>query len=218
MTPDFQAAPAIAQGATQLINQGPGPQIGEMHGDVIYNTPFPPEFMAKMMEFFGERQAQGRPAQSPSYAMEWASLSHERFCLFVLDNENYKDGWFAIAKDRCLCKYTPESDYFRALNPSLISEILQMPCIFSKRNLRHRNTDDDHPVVYGKLLEIIPQGSVIRFRFERFKVYRQQTINQNMTLFGLMQRPLHNQLDEEHWCIRSGNLPAVLTKLGIVIE
>ncbi len=213
MTPGFQAAPVIAQGSTQLINQGPGPQIGEMHGDIVYNQ-IPPDLLKNLNTLLGQMQT---PCPV-CHALEWASLSHEQFCLFVLDNENYSNGSFAISKDRALSKYTQDADYFRPLTPSLIGEILKMPCIFSKRNLHHRFTDADHPVIYGKLTEIIPQGSVIRFHFELFKVDYQQTINQNMTLFGLMQRPLHNQLDEEHWCIRSGNLPAVLAKLGIVIE
>jgi hypothetical protein len=208
--------------ATQLINQGSGPQIAHHEGNIIYNMSFPPELTAKMMEFFGVGQPQAAPAsptpQPPSYAMEWASLSHEHFCLFVLDNENYRDGWFAIAKDHALCKYTPDMDYYRPLTSSLIAEILEMPCIFAKRNRHHTITDADHPVVYGRLTRIIPQGSVIRFQFDRFKVDYQQTINQNMERYGLIAKPLHNQLDEEHWCIRHGDLPRTLKDLGIAID
>ena len=228
ITPGLQLPQANSPGTTQLVNQGPGPQIARMEGNIIYNqgAQIPPELMEKMMVFFGvgSPQAQGQvqtqapPPQRASFAEEWSGLSHDKFCLFVLDNENYSDGWFAIAKDRALSKYTPDSDYFRPLSPSLISEVLQLPCIFAKRNRHHTSTDSDHPVVYGRLTEIIPKGSVVCFRFERFKVDYQQTINQNMLRFGLIQRPLHNQLDEEHWCIRSGNLQQVLSDLGIVIE
>ena len=179
----------------------------------------------KMKEFFGveqpvpqPQQVPASPPQPPSYAMEWASLSHERFCLFVLDNENYRDGWFAIAKDHALHKYTTDKDYYCPLTPSLIAEILEMPCIFAKRNSHHTTTESDHPVVYGRLTKIIPQGSVIRFQFDRFKVDYQETINRNMARYGLIAKPLHNQLDEEHWCIRTGNLPQVLSDLGITIE
>lgn len=204
------------QPATQLINQGPDPQINQLNGDMIFNA-IPQDLVEKMNVLFGLINTRGQQ-QNVSHAMEWASLSHERFCLFVLDNENYKDGWFAISKDRALSKYTPYSDYFLPLNASLRAEIMQMPCIFAKRNLRHASTSDDHPVLYGKLTEINPQGSVIRFHYEHFKVERQQTINKHMEKFGLLQRPLHNQLDEEHWCIRSGNLQKTLDELNIIVE
>lgn len=204
------------QPATQLINQGPGPQINELHGNVIVNA-LPEDLIEKMRIFFGQEQNQSQQ-QNVSHALEWASLSHEKFCLFVLDNETYKDGWFAISKDRALSKYTPDRDHFRPLDPALIAEIMQMPCIFAKRNSHHGSTENDHPVLYGRLTEIIPQGSVVRFHYEHFKVERQQTINKHMEQFGLIQRPLHNQLDEEHWCIRSGNLQKLLGELDIVVE
>ncbi len=172
------------------------------------------DLIKKVNDLFG---TQLNPTQQQaSHALDWASLSHEKFCLFVLDNENYSNGWFAIAKNRAL-KYTPDSEHFLPLTPDVKEEILGMPCIFAKRNRHFTKTDDNHPVLYGRLKEIILQGSVVRFQFEHYGVGYQQTINANMELFGLLQRPLHNQLDVEHWCICQGDLPGILAKAGVNI-
>ena len=200
--------------AAQMINQGPGPQIGTMTGNIIYNQ-VPAGLVEQVNVIFGLLQGQ---QQNISHAMEWASLSHERFCLFVLDNETYNAGAFSIAKTRALTKYTPEWEHYKPLSPDLVAEILQMPCIFSKRNIRFRETSEDHPVIYGRIKEIIPQESTIKFCFEAYKMDYQQTINHNISRFGLLETTLRNQLDEEHWCIRNGNLQQVLSSLGVIIE
>lgn len=192
--------------------------VGVLHGDIV-NNQLPPEMLEQWKIMFGWAKSQmQQPAAPVSHALEWAGLSHDRFCLFVLDDENYKAGAFAIAKTCALTKYTPDRDYFRPLTLALREEIKQMPCIFAKRNLQRTHTSSDHPVVYGKLTDIVPQGTTIKFCFEQFKVDYQQTINENISRFGLLSSPLRNQLDEEHWCIRYGNLQQILVDLGINVE
>lgn len=196
---------------------GDGVAVGVLNGNIV-NNQLPPEMLAQWQTIFGWAQSQMQQQQSKSHAMEWASLSHERFCLFVLDNETYNAGVFSIAKSRALTRYTPDRDYFCSLSPALREEIKQMPCIFAKRNMHHDHTSPDHPVIYGRLTEIAPQGSTIKFCFEPFKTDYQQTINDNISHFGLLYTTLRNQLDEEHWCIRNGNLQQMLLYLNIIVE
>ena len=190
--------------------------VGVVYGDIV-NNQLSPEMMAQWQTIFGWAQSQMQQQQTISHAMEWAGLNHEKFCLFVLDNETYKAGAFSIAKSRAL-KYSPDRERFLPLTEELRAEIRQMPCIFAKRNQTYKCTTPDHPVIYGRITEIIPQAATIKFCFEPFKTAYQQTINENISLYGLLSTTLRNQLDEEHWCIRNGNLQQVLLNLGIRVD
>ena len=55
-----------------------------------------------------------------------------------------------------------------------------MPCIFAKKNSRFRDTDKDHPVIIGKLTDIIVSDDVIMFTFDAFEAFQQTVINENI--------------------------------------
>ncbi len=100
----------------------------------------------------------------------------------------------------------------------IVEELKQMPCIFAVRNQEYKKTAENHPALLGKLTDVTCQGENIRFRFTCFKPISQQLINEHIREFGLRSTTVRNQLDEEHWSIRSGNLIDVVSRMGITIE
>ena len=93
-----------------------------------------------------------------------------------------------------------------------------MPCLFTSLNPEFKEAPEIYPAIFGKLTEIIPQGDCIKFKFYSCGEFRQQFINDNMTLFNLITKPVRNQLDEVHWTIRNGNLLDIADQIGVVIK
>lgn len=207
---------AIAQAANPniLVNQGDGIQILQNHGPININV--------SGSELIGLLSMLGaKPADNPvTHIMEWASLSRTHYCLFVLENEEYKDGVFSIAKDRALQKYTPKDvrDKYRMLNPANMDELRKMPCIFTKRNMYYKRTEPHHPALVGRISNAVPQGEVIKIYFSGFQAFSQQILNQNTTLLHMASAPLRNELDVEHWAIKECNLIDAFVAMNIEIK
>jgi hypothetical protein len=178
------------------------------------------ETVALLGRLFGLQQLPAPEPEKPSYRDEWMSLSTDSFCLFVLENEEYKCGSFCISKSRALEKYTSREHrtLYRALSPAAQESIMKMPCIFARRNPSYRYADDDYPALLGRITGITCQRDNIRFAFQPYSVIYQCIINRNIAAFNLVYSSLRNELDEEHWSIRSGNLQNVVAQLGVVIE
>lgn len=207
---------AIAQAANPniLVNQGDGIQIQQNHGPININVSNP--------ELIGLLSILGvKPADNPvTHAMEWASLSRTHYSLFVLENEEYKDGVFSIAKDRALQKYTPKEirNKYRMLNLEDIDELKKMPCIFAKRNMHYKETESHHPALVGRICDAVPQGEVIKIYFDGFQAFHQQILNQNTALLHMASASLRNELDEEHWAIKQCNLIDAFVAMNIEIK
>ena len=188
-----------------------GTAIGQVFGDV--RLEMGPEAITLLKQIIGNQQ-------DISHAAEWALLSTEMFHVFVLENEKYNCGTFSITKRLSLTKHTPTkyADHFRPLSPQLISELIGLPCLFAIRNQDFKVAPTYFPAVVGRLKEIIPQGDCIKFTFVKCGEFRQQFINENPQLFNILSRPLKNQLDEEHWSIRTGNLLEIAANIGVEIK
>lgn len=93
-----------------------------------------------------------------------------------------------------------------------------MPCIFAKRNKDYKSANASHPALLGRITAINVQHETIKLCFTGFQAIPQQVLNQNITLLGLAYSALRNELDEEHWSIKDGNLPGVMTRLNITVE
>ena len=199
----------------QMSNAGKAPMIG-VANNPTFNINFPPELLPQLMAMFRLQV----PDQHVSHAIEWASLRTDTFCLFVLENEEYNCGSFCIPKGRALEKYTSREHklMYRTLGPAAQAEIMKMPCIFARRNPSFRWADDTFPAVLGRVTSITSQRDNIRFCFDHFGAIHQKKINDNISAFNLVYSALRNELDEEHWSIRSGNLQDVVARLGVVIE
>ena len=216
ITPKQNAVP-VPNTPQGMINTGSGVQVGTNAGTMNLNINcLTPELMQGLMSMFA---AQPVP-QKVSHAIEWASLSTERYCLFVLENEEYNCGAFSIAKGKALQDYTPPAykEHYQALSPSTIAELTAMPCIFAKRNKYYNHTDANHPALLGRITSACIQPETIKLCFSGFQAFPQQLLNENIGLFHLYFSSLRNELDEEHWSIKDGNLPEVLAQLNISVE
>lgn len=188
-----------------------GVAIGAVHGDLKVNLP-PGDLQAVLTQMLGN--------QLPvSHAMEWAMLDQTRYHVFVLENEKYNRGVFSIGRRVALEKNTPSEhqEYFKPMTAPLIQELLCMPCIFAIRNQEYKRMPDQFPAFLGKLTAIQCQQENIRFEFVSFLHFRQQLINENIRGFGLLTTTVRNQLDEEHWSIRSGSLLRIASDMGLEI-
>jgi hypothetical protein len=185
--------------------------IGQVMGDV--RLEMGPEAITLLQQIIGSQQI-------VSHAAEWALLNQERFNVFVLENERYDCGSFCIGRRVALSKNTlPDyRDYYRPLTQPLIQELLNMPCIFAVRNQSFKKAPDHYPAFVGRLTDITCQSENIRFRFVTCGKLRQQFINDNIRSFNLLTTTVRNQLDEEHWSIRTGNLLQIADAVGIEIK
>jgi hypothetical protein len=188
-----------------------GTAIGQVYGDVRIDATeeMVAQIVAKMIG-----------PKNESHAAEWALLNQERFNVFVLENERYDCGSFCIGRRVALAKNTlPDyRDYYRPLTEPLIQELLNMPCIFAVRNQSFKRAPEHYPAFVGRLTDITCQGENIRFRFITCGRLRQQYINDNIRSFNLLTTTVRNQLDEEHWSIRTGNLLQIADAVGIEIK
>ena len=209
--------------ANELIKAGSGlPQmavtasgdataIGIVQGDV--RLEMGQEAITLLQQILGTQQ----PA---SHAAEWALLDTERFNVFVLENEKYDCGAFSIGRRVALNEHTLEEyrTHFLPLTDPLIQELLNMPCLFAIKNQDFMTAAEYCPAFLGKLTQVQCQGENIRFRFVSFGNFRQQFINDNIRAFRLGVATVRNQLDVEHWSIRTGNLLKIAADMGIEIK
>ena len=212
---EIASALAKAVNPNILVNQGDGLQIQQNSGPINVNVSG--IGLDELLDgIFGLKPAE----HLVTHAIEWASLSKDYYCLFVLENEEYNEGVFSIAKDRALQKYTPKEirDKYRTLSLDNIAELKQMPCIFAKRNMHYKETEPHHPALVGRICDIVPQGEVIKIRFAGFQAFPQQTLNQNVTLLHMASAPLRNELDLEHWAIKQCDLIDAFAVMKIEIK
>lgn len=198
-----------------LVNQGDGIQIQQNSGPINVNVDGS-ELTELLSRMFGSRPT----GNFVTHAVEWASLSRTHYCLFVLENEEYNDGVFSIAKDRALQKYTPKEvrDKYRMLNLVDIDELRHMPCIFAKRNMHYKGTEPHHPALVGRISDAVPQGEVVKIYFSGFQAFPQQILNQNTALLHMASASLRNELDEEHWAIKQCDLIDAFATMNIEIK
>jgi len=225
----------------QMNNYGSGPQIGQNTGPVNI-TVLPPtkEALEFIVQTFGRQYAQQflqqcsvvqalPPSLSETLSESppppvphediWEALSHDCYNLFVLENEEYDDGTFSLSKDRALTKYTSADfrEQYRFLDEEAVRSLVNMPCIFAKRNCTYYRTVPEHPALLGRIKEICNQGSTIKIVFEGYHVVPQQLLNNHTADLGLARAALRNELDEEHWSIKEGNLQQIISSLGITV-
>ena len=84
-----------------LVNQGDGIQIQQNSGPININVS-----STELSELLGGI-FRLTPSENPvTHAMEWASLSKDCYCLFVLENEEYSDGYILQLQKTVPCKST----------------------------------------------------------------------------------------------------------------
>ena len=210
-------AVAFPQATHGMVNTGSGVQIGTNAGKIEFNiNGISPEMLASFMSTFAMPPA----SQKVSHAVEWASLSQEHYCLFVLENEDYNCGAFSISKRCALQKYTPSACKTRYidLTPAAVAELTNVPCVFAKRNMYYGYTVENHPALIGRITDIRCQGETVKICFSGFQAVSQQLLNRNIAMFKLAHASLRNELDEEHWSIKECNLLDAMTRLDVTVE
>ena len=173
-----------------------------------------------IMGMMGGTPPQQNMSQTQSHAMEWASLSKERYCLFVLENEKYNTGSFCIPNKKVL-KYTDDftRDNLVRLTSADVEMIKTMPCIFAMRNKHFKKAEEGFPFMVGRITEIEVQAENIKFSFTVFPpAHEQGLLNGNIKKLGLKETTCRNQLDEEHWAVVNGNLFDIGKEIGIKVD
>lgn len=209
---------------TNFINAEGGIQAQSINAlnvtqQIILPENITPEYAAQLSSIF-----KGMPVALPedhaSHIEEWNELSKTRYNLFVLENEEYECGMFSIPRDVSICRYMQREDIdlFRLLSDGNKNDIFNMPCIFAKRNLDFRTTDENHPALLGRISDIAVQRSNLKIRFTGYQPIRQQLLNENPEIFGLATSALRTELDEEHWSIKRINLIHAIEQLGIKVK
>lgn len=197
-------------------NQGNGLQVANNSGTINVNCEGTSIKDLLRSILFSDKQ---KNVQNVSHAVEWASLNKQYYNLFVLENENFSTGSFSISKERSLERYTTSKvkEKFSSLSDEAISVIQTMPCIFVKRNVHYKETDESFPALIGRITEVHEQGDNIKILFVPFQTVPQQLLNQNVALLKMAQSSLRNELDEEHWAIKECNLIHIFSAMGITI-
>ena len=143
--------------------------------------------------------------------IEIGRLRRDYYNLFVIEDETYQDGSFAISRSDALTRYTHDADHFRPMTADVIAEIESMPCIFALRNDNFSSCSENWLCVTGKLTSVSVHGSVIKFVFKYYApAIPQNLLNQNAESFGLATSSLRTELDDEHWAIKRIDLLSVL--------
>lgn len=154
-----------------------------------------------------------------SHAIEWAKMNREKYCLFVIENEDYITGSFCIPIKKAL-KYTDDFTKTALINlrDNDKAEIRKMPCIFAMKNRAFKRTDDGFPFMVGKINEIEMQDDNIKFSFSTFHpAFEQNILNRNTRALGLVEKTYRNQLDDMHWAIINRDLIKIGREIGIVV-
>lgn len=220
--------PATPQAAspTTFVGVPNSVQVQNNNGTInnnINNSIINPDILQKMYGLLERIDQNTTPAAQPvkeSHLAEWGTLDKSRYCLFVLENENYATGSFSIPKKKAL-KYTDDftKDNLFKLTPADIEMIKTMPCIFAIRNMDYKKTDESFPSMVGRITDICIQGDNIKFSFQSYQpAFQQRLLNENLQELKLKESYCRNQLDEEHWAVVECNLIEACFKLGIKVD
>lgn len=209
--------PAQFQVPTTVSASGNGIAVGNLHGDLVVEGC--PETLAQAISLVMQQQSQ---TLQKSHSVEWVKLDRTHFHLFVLNNEDYSGSSFSISTESAL-KYTDLQlkEYYLPLYERHINELLKMPCLFTVKNESFQTAFQACPSFLGRLTNIHPQPGKIIFNYEVFNTtehFLQETINNNIQDFHLISANVRNQLDEEHWSIRNGDLIQIAKDKGIEVK
>ena len=204
--------------AQTYINYGNGPQIAQNSGTInIYLLDRTnPDGQRILNELFP-----GVQATSPDPSL-WGSLSDSLYNIFVLDNESYTDRLFCMPYRFSLPDGMMDpalKKRFIDLSDSAIQEICTLPCIFAHRNDDgYKKASPSLAVAIGRLTKVCPQTENIKFGFEAYRTDVGQRLFDDFTSeLNLIDVPLRNELDTEHWSVKSGDLKGFLSNHGITI-
>lgn len=201
-----------SQSLIQMLNAGNGTQIHTVSGDYVVNL------ILRTAEDISAVQELIKVGKDSSCTLaELAIMNQDKFNVFVLENEDFKNGVFNLTNGKCLKKHISKENLkkYGKGDPAAFAELKTFPCIFATRNLEYKKTSEYHVALLGRLAEITPQRGHIKFSFNVCKEVNQNKLNRNMKYLGMFERDARNELDDEGWSVKDGCLLNNLRTIGV---
>ena len=199
------AAPA------QLVNNGPGPQIACVQGDVNIG----PRIGKKELEELARLIASNR--RDP---MLLSGIRSEKYNLFVVENEIFETGSFCMPLSKCMTKHISGENKKRygAMDAKAFAELKQYPCIFATRNQNFLRTTELHHAIFGIIDDLKLQGNLVKVVYKPYTTFSQNILNTHPAQFGLLAKPVRNEMDTCHWTVKDVDLIQILSLFGVEIK
>jgi serine/threonine protein kinase len=149
---------------------------------------------------------------------------NQHYNLFVLDDDDYKQGSFRIDKSRALTKEVDvKPEIIRHFgdvcdNAETAAEVKTLPSLFMQKNARHKQAEKGAEACYGVVDEVCDDGGSIKVFWKRIQAFRQQTLNECAEELGILTSTALNELDSSRWSIKEVDLIPRLEKVGISVE
>ena len=195
-----------------LNNTGSGTQIGKVNGNYVVNLQInnkeDKEALTKLLDLGKKNKCT---------ISELATMRNDKFNVFVIEHENFRDGTFTLPKSACLKKHMAREDvklYQKASSGELLA-LRKYPCLFATRNVEFTKTTEQHMALLGKITDIECQKGVIKFTFAVCLEIKQNLLNTNAKYLGLFSRETRNELDDSGWSLKEGDLLGKLKTIGI---
>ena len=206
------ASPQDQANIQQFNNNGNGTLIGTINAQNL-QARLTDEQLAKFFPLLGA------VTTSADNALEISQLDRTHYNLFVLENEDFRDGAFCVGKSNVLT-FSPGFSSNQPITADFIESVKKYPCIFAARNLNRNTTNSEQPFMIGKILEIAVQGTNIKFKFKKYQpILQQNMMNESPREFALATASLRNELDmKNHWAIKDLDLLGILESKGYKIS
>lgn len=196
------AAPA------QLINNGNGPQIACVKGDVNIGPSFTKKDVEELIRSITRNRAD---------PMRLSSLRPEKYNLFVVENEEFKTGSFSIPLSRCMTRNISGENkrLYGAMDACAFAELKQFPCIFAAQNQDFLRTTESHQAIFGVIDDLKLQGNLVKVTYLPYMIFCQNILNDHPSQFGLFAKPVRNEMDTCHWTVKDVDLIQILKIFGV---
>lgn len=130
--------------------------------------------------------------------------------LFVINDTLENHGTFIIPFEECLQHTTPDVYPEGMITSSLLERIFKYPALIANPNVAHLTAAEEQKAAVCKVhdYEVVKGG--IKFKYVISKEFKQQTLNEAPTAFGILASDQTNELDHCHWEIKHINLLKLL--------
>lgn len=214
---EAQVLPVVAsQGqlpaaAAQLINNGNGPQIACVKGDVNIGPNFTKKDVEELIRSITTNRVD---------PMRLSSLRSGKYNLFVVENEEFKTGSFSIPLSKCMTKNISRENKNRygAMDAGAFAELKQFPCIFAARNQEFLRTTETHQAIFGVIDDLKLQGDLVKVAYLPYMIFCQNILNDHPAQFGLFAKPVRNEMDACHWTVKDVDLIQILKVFGVDVQ
>lgn len=188
---------------TQLVNNGPGPQIACVQGDVNIGPRIGKKELEELIQSIMTNRAD---------PMLLSSLKTEKYNLFVVENEEFKTGSFCIPLSKCMTKHISGENkrLYGAMDAKAFAELKFFPCVFATKNQDYLRTTETHHAIFGVIDDLKLQGNLVKVTYKPYTTFCQNILNNHPSQFGLFAKPVRNEMDDCHWTVKDVDLIQIL--------